>query len=143
MQGHGKCRLADDTFNHDDSYFPTGPNDKRPSHQRKRVRDIKACKRVCDKDASCTAFHFYLLDPGAYNNCWIWTVEGYTPNGSDKAYCYLKQEEEILNQHPWENWDEEDYDEELEKRLEEQDRNRGPKPTKSLNDWDKEYMDEQ
>lgn len=41
-------------------------------------------------DRRCTAFHFYMLDPGHYNNCWIWTEAGYTPNGSTKAYCFVK-----------------------------------------------------
>lgn len=29
-KGNGKCRLPDGSFNHYDSYFPTGPNDMRP-----------------------------------------------------------------------------------------------------------------
>jgi len=31
-----------------------------------------------------------LLDPGHYNNCWIWTKPGYSPNGSNKAYCFVR-----------------------------------------------------
>jgi len=31
-----------------------------------------------------------MLDPGHYNNCWIWTEVGYSPNGSTKAYCFVK-----------------------------------------------------
>ena len=45
---------------------------------------------MCANDPNCTAFHFYLLDPGHYNNCWIWTASGYFPNGSHRAYCYVK-----------------------------------------------------
>jgi len=93
-RGNGKCRNYLGDFNSEDSYFPTGPNDKRPhDHRRKRVQDIKACMTVCAYDPECTAFHFYLLDPGAYNNCWIWTASGYSPDGSDKAYCYTKEQD--------------------------------------------------
>lgn len=42
------------------------------------------------------AFHFYLLDPGHYNNCWIWTKPGYSGNGSHKAYCYVKDKEFVF-----------------------------------------------
>lgn len=81
----------------------------------------------------------YLLDPGAYNNCWIWTEPFYVANGSDKAYCYTKKPD--IPDNSWEDWmDEEDgFDEELERYMEEQDATRGPKPTQSLNDFDDEY----
>lgn len=134
-KGKGKCRLADGTFGHNDSYFPTGPNDKRPKKYQRRVRDIRSCKKVCARDPNCRAFHYYLLDPGAFNNCWIWTEVGYGPNGSDKAYCYLKKdglkdEEDVL---------EDTIDSKKEAQLLEDDKRRGPKPTKSLNDFDTDY----
>lgn len=90
VRGNGKCRNANGDFDTAHSYFPTGPNDKRPQHMQRRVRDIQACKEVCLNDRKCTAFHFYLLDPGHYNNCWIWTATGYVANGSTKAYCFVK-----------------------------------------------------
>lgn len=80
------------------------------------MRNIKDCKKICANDVNCTAFHFYLLDPGAFNNCWIWIESGYTPNGSDKAYCYTKNENFQLNESDQE---EVEIDEELEKLLEE------------------------
>jgi hypothetical protein len=42
-------------------------------------------------DPKCTAFHFYLLDPGAKDNCWIWTQEGYSGNGKERAFCWVKE----------------------------------------------------
>lgn len=42
----------------------------------------------------------------------------------------------------WEQWDDEEedgFDEDLERYMEEQDALRGPKPTRSLNDFDAEY----
>ena len=32
VKGNGKCRKADGTFDTKDSYFPSGPNDKRPEN---------------------------------------------------------------------------------------------------------------
>lgn len=51
---------------------------------------MKKCKKACNKDENCKAFHFYLLDPEGLTNCWIWTVDGYEANGSEKAYCFVK-----------------------------------------------------
>jgi len=48
-------------------------------------------------DPRCTAFHFYILDPGHYNNCWIWTNKGYTPSGSKNAYCFVKNKNAVSN----------------------------------------------
>lgn len=92
-RGNGKCRDSNGQFDTNHSYFPTGPNDRRPKNVQKRVRDINACKNVCINDPRCTAFHFYMLDPGHYNNCWIWTEPGYTANGSSKAYCFVKNKD--------------------------------------------------
>jgi hypothetical protein len=74
-----------------------------------------------------------LLDPvRTYDNCWIWTGENYIPNGSDKAYCYVKQD---MNLKPKEKEEEIEVvdiiiDEEIIDRV---------KPTKSMNDWDVDY----
>jgi len=87
---------------------------------------------------NCSAFHFYLLDPGAPNNCWAWTKDYYIADGSDKAYCFVKQDPNIV-----EDWnaleDEVLFSVEEEKEESVKDATRGPKPTKSLNDYDLEY----
>ena len=80
------------------------------------MRNIKGCKKICANDIRCTAFHFYLLDPGAYNNCWIWTANDYIPNGSDRAYCYVKEKNFLLEASDEE---EDKISEELEKLLDE------------------------
>jgi len=54
---------------------------------------MKQCKNVCKADPECRAFHFYLLDPKGYTNCWIWTKDGYSGNGSEKAFCFVKNDE--------------------------------------------------
>jgi len=97
-RGEGKCRNYLGDFDTAHSYFPTGPNDPRPEAIKKRVRSIQGCRQVCIEDENCTAFHFYLLDPGHYNNCWIWTEPDYTPNGSHKAYCYVKDKDYVLSE---------------------------------------------
>jgi len=124
------------SFGGKDSYFPTGPNDKRPGNQQKTARTVKQCERVCSTDPKCTAFHFYLLDPGAPNNCWIWTKDYYIPNGSDKAYCFVKKDLAVT-----EEWIEDTtaFDVAREAEEAEKDGKRKPKPTKSLNDYDAEY----
>lgn len=91
-RGKGKCRLPNRKRNKDDSYYPSGPGDKRPIEQHRIVRNVEQCENVCSTDPKCTAFHFYLLDPGSFNNCWIWTAEDYRANGSDKAFCYIKKD---------------------------------------------------
>lgn len=133
-KGNGKCRLPDGSFGSSDSYYPTGPNDP-DIYRTKKVRDIKHCKEVCDKDSDCVAFHFYLLDPGAYNNCWIWTVDGYLANGSDKAYCHVKRDDFVLDP----NADYGEIDEAWDAEQEGLDGERGEKPSKSLNDYDEEF----
>lgn len=48
------------------------------------------CKRRCAKDPDCYSFHYYLLDPWGITNCWIWNKDVYGPNGSEKAFCFVK-----------------------------------------------------
>lgn len=181
----GKCRDTMGDFETEHSYFPTGNNDPRPKDQQKRVRSIEGCRQVCIEDENCTAFHFYLLDPGHYNNCWIWTTSGYSGNGSHKAYCFIKDKDFVLTEADlpkftkpvreectideslnkqgknrclrdlqcsgdrtcsWHGWcqgvsgchDNKDDDlwEDLTKAADKSDK---PKPSKSLNDFDKEY----
>jgi len=56
---------------------------------------MNGCKKRCTEDSKCLSFHYYLLDPFGVTNCWIWTNEGYSSNGSKKAYCFVKTGEEI------------------------------------------------
>ena len=51
---------------------------------------MNKCKRRCSKDPKCYAFHYYLLDPFGVTNCWIWTKSGYSNNGENTAYCFVK-----------------------------------------------------
>jgi len=55
-----------------------------------------------------------MLDPGHYNNCWIWTEKGYTANGSTKAYCFVKNKGASavpISEDPFDNvWDAHDND---------------------------------
>jgi len=79
-----------------------------------------------------------LLDPGAPNNCWIWTKDYYVPEGSDKAYCWVKKDLKIVEE--WKD-DEKIFNVAKEAEEAEKDKFRKEKPTKSLNDFDKEYDD--
>ena len=83
---NGKCRRADLSYDMKHVYEGGGPKDIYQKHVTNGVQ----CKRTCALDPKCTAFHFYLLDPGAKDNCWIWTHEGYSGNDREKAFCWVK-----------------------------------------------------
>lgn len=81
--------MADGNFNDGDSFWAGGPDD--PIDTNKQNADsMEKCKRRCNKDPQCYSFHYYLLDPWGVTNCWIWTEDSYQPNGSEKAYCFVK-----------------------------------------------------
>lgn len=58
---------------------------------------MNKCKKKCNQNPDCKAFHWYLLDPKGTSNCWIWTSDQYVGDGSEKAYCFKKMPE------GWEN----------------------------------------
>lgn len=78
----GKCRLASGKFRLEDVYQAGGPKD--PVSKKKSVKTMSQCMQVCQKDANCDAFHFWLLDPGAKDNCWIWSGDYVKGNGQGK-----------------------------------------------------------
>lgn len=79
----GKCRQADKvTYNTDDHYNAINTS--------RSVSNEYGCYQLCEDDTLCTAFHFYTLDPGAFDNCNIWTASGYTGNDSRSSICYTK-----------------------------------------------------
>jgi len=83
--------MPGDTFVEKDSYWAGGPDDPYDAFKG-NVKTMNNCKRSCNKNPKCTAFHYYLLDPLGQTNCWIWTKEGYEANGSTKAYCFVKKD---------------------------------------------------
>lgn len=89
IKGEGKCRLPDGTFGEGDSYWAGGPDD--PNSKNRDIYSMKKCKKACKNDGNCMAFHWYLLDPSGYTNCWIWTSIEYVANGSEKAYCFVRE----------------------------------------------------
>lgn len=79
----GKCRKADKvTYNQADYYNAI--------NTRHSVATEAGCHALCESDVRCTAFHYYLLDPGALDNCYIWTASGYAGNDSRSSKCYTK-----------------------------------------------------
>ena len=81
----GKCRKADKvTYNQEDHYNAI--------NTRHSVATEMGCHLLCEQDTRCTAFHYYHLDPGALDNCNIWTATGYTGNDSKSSKCYTKSD---------------------------------------------------
>merc|ERR1711990_1307025 len=79
----GKCRQADKvTYNTDDHYNAINTS--------RSVATEMGCWKLCEDDTLCTAFHWYNLDPGALDNCNIWTASGYTGNDSRSSTCCTK-----------------------------------------------------
>jgi len=88
VKGEGKCRKPDGNFEDGDSYWAGGPND--PNNNMADIYSMKKCMKACKNDANCYAFHWYLLDPSGWTNCWIWITPEYAANGSEKAYCFVR-----------------------------------------------------
>lgn len=81
----GKCRQADKvTYNTDDHYNAINTS--------RQISTEAGCYQLCEDDPMCTAFHYYILDPGALDNCNIWTATGYTGNDSRSSICYTKDD---------------------------------------------------
>lgn len=109
---------------------------------------MKQCKNACNTNPDCKAFHYYLLDPRGYTNCWLWTQEGYAGNGSEKAFCFIKT-------HDAQNAEGDDEKEDKEQTLDEKEEttevdleqieeeaeegNRRQTPKESMRDWDNKW----
>lgn len=99
---------------------------------------MNKCKRRCSTDPNCHSFHYYLLDPYGVTNCWIWTAEGYSNNGSNKAYCFVKTNvEEIDEADEPVNADNPADESTINLTLDEDRR----VPDASLEDWDQRYQE--
>jgi len=86
-ESNGKCRKYDKySYNRNHVY-----NTK--NNPAANVINITQCAQFCNKDPTCKGFQFYLLDPGANDNCMIWTFnDGYTGNGSPTSRCFMKND---------------------------------------------------
>lgn len=82
----GKCRQAD-KYNYDREHVYNLVNTLGNV-----VNTEQGCADYCSKDIECVAWQFYQRDPGAYDNCNIWTGPGYTGNGAVSSKCYLKNQ---------------------------------------------------
>lgn len=121
-----------------------------------RVTNIRRCQKACEADPKCTAFHYYLLDPGAPTNCWLWTTDGYSGNGSEKAYCFVKDKsqkdkkpvnsekreettEEKKDDHPEDHAETEVTERDEKEKTQVEVKRTKPKPRMSMKDWDDKY----
>merc|ERR1712050_778417 len=86
--GQGKCR-GEDRYSYNRRHVY---NLKNLLNQGIRVTTEQGCADYCENDDECAGFQFYQNDPGAIDNCNIWTSEGYSGNGSSTSKCYMKVE---------------------------------------------------
>lgn len=88
----GKCRRSD-------KYSYSRNHVYNLKTTRYKVNTEQGCSDRCNADNECKGFQYYQNDPGAYDNCNIWTSTGYLGNGSKTSKCYMKLANQATTTH--------------------------------------------